>query len=91
MTEVKVLLQEAVDEIERHGWLQGHLEGPGGECCATEAINRAARRHNCGSYTAFDKLRELISGESVAQWNDHPQQTRENVLQTLRMAAEASV
>lgn len=96
MTAAEVL-EKAAEYIERHGWYQGGVNGPGASTCAAGAVNyltwgsRDGSTYNEGQDTvrceAFDYLRARLPELDIASWNDAPERTREEVCQKLREVA----
>ena len=84
-------LREAIKLIRKHGWHQGNYVGPGGCLCAAAAIHEATGYEDTANVAAKREILELVYGpgnhRSIPTWNDHPSQTRYNVLRTMGRAA----
>lgn len=88
------VLRQAADLIERTGWCQGDIYELGENgilgYCAEGAIREVADK----SGERFD-IRDLLAlaetgtdGDALYVWNDTPGRTKEEVIATLRRAAE---
>jgi hypothetical protein len=86
--QVADVLDDAADLLERKGWAPG--VGGGGRCAlgalysvarATDALRQRASR------VLADSL-GLPSGYRIAQWNDDPARTKQQVLDAFRTAAK---
>lgn len=88
------LLDDAADLLEQRGWYQDGAQGPNGELCALSAISVATNRacvdentlvHAMRAATqARAALRANIEPPHISVWNDHPDRTAAEVIQTLR-------
>jgi hypothetical protein len=86
MTPSAVLLA-AADLLERDGWCQGIGRNGAGKRCVTFAIDESTGSKVILYWVAIQLLRKTIR-ENTVDWNDAPGQTAENVIETLRRAAE---
>jgi hypothetical protein len=88
MTPSQVLLA-AADLLERDGWCQGTLRDGIGRHCTNGAINAVTLVYMGDPFSgAWKLLYSLLDRTSVTAWNDAPWQTAENVIATLRKAAQ---
>ena len=97
------LLLAAADYLENHGWCQGKLTEPNGAACAIGAMHCGIGALRFGERPDTDKglrISETITGFSlylakqtgngrIADWNDAPGRTKEQVVSMLREAAYA--
>lgn len=87
---MKNVLKKAADIIETGGWCQGVMKTDDGCRCAFSAMREAANQiypaPSDAARVMLDAQKHLIShvGSSVTRWNDHPQQTKEDVMRVLR-------
>jgi hypothetical protein len=98
MSQVAEVLHAAANQIETYGWLQGNFydagEGDPSKCsaCALGAIEAQAGGEGDTEWAAPLALLRFLgltpSRSSITQWNDYPDQTAENVIATLRKAAD---
>jgi hypothetical protein len=99
--EVGKILLDAADYIGLHGWCQGTVENAFRQVCAMGAINRASYLRcsvSCGATTTAQRklakyLECFVSSDNandIADWNDAPGRTKEEVMAALRGAARAS-
>lgn len=85
MADIAKALSSAADLIEEWGWCQGRFENESGNLCAVGAIWTTRVRgtdHFDVEYTFKDAL-----GMSVAEWNDAPERTQDEVVAKLREVA----
>lgn len=73
------LLKDARDLIEKHGWVQYKMGSRGEGYCVVGAIV-AVTSSNQEAVMTFEALGRAADEYSVAQWNDIPGRTREQVL-----------
>lgn len=86
-------LKAAAEYISEHGWTQGEMSARDGSVCAAGAIaavsgydnGRSAAR---GAFSGY--LYHTEGWSSIADWNDQPDRTAEDVILTLKRAAEES-
>jgi hypothetical protein len=100
-TSVAEILRAAADQIETYGWEQGRYFGPQSNdpqkcsACASGAIAaQAGAINHLASQVALAIIRQ-IRGKSgpewnLPEWNDDPARTAEEVIATLRVAADAA-
>ncbi len=91
MTDVwREMLHTAADKIKADGWCQKTLHCDG-KHCAYGALIADIRTWSTEQNKAFGQtvsaLRSLV-GKSISKWNDAPERTEEEVIATLRLAAE---
>jgi hypothetical protein len=95
MEDVKVILGEAADLIEKHGWVRCVYGNPEVGFCAAGAIwyaitgvprGQLVRGPANDTFMAALELLPCGSG-GVAAWNDNPRTTKDDVIRTLREAA----
>ena len=94
--EVRNVLLEAADKIERLGWWQVNIDWQvgididthNGGYCALTAISVVT------TYTTFERAQKRLAqylrlrqGTSIPRWNDAPGRTKEEVITALRNAA----
>lgn len=98
-------LKAAVRLLEKYGWIQGRLGGAKTGFCSIGAINAAtSRNYFAADDKRFDPVqfvyrhraacRALIEAAEipfgqVADWNDDPERTKDEVLEAFRRAIEA--
>ena len=88
--EVADIFDGAADLIERHGWCKGVAKDERGRLCAIGALHDAAMLTHCAfGFMAEGQLEEEL-GRSVAEWNDEPVRTVQEVLDALRAAAKVA-
>lgn len=89
------LLREAADMIERVGWTQrAYASYKNGQCigyCVVGALSAASKDSTGpGALRVVSMAKTLLGdlvGPYISYWNDSPDQTKENVLSTLREVA----
>lgn len=100
--EAGALARQAAAVIEVRGWNQGSFEADSGEVCIRGAFNMAYRTTSAGpsclAETTFSLwLKDLgviqkssngYYGNRLAEWNDEPGRTREEILAYLNKFAE---
>jgi hypothetical protein len=81
-------LLDAQEIIER-GWCQHALEADGG-VCAIGAINKAltGNAHIMGEHGPYGALIDAIGSVSIADWNNAPKRTKDEVIEAFGRAAE---
>lgn len=91
------VLREAARILMRDGWTQGEVGTPGGTKCAVGAIKAACGVHlydwSDTAVAAADLLQNWVDPRGsyrVADWNDAPERTAEDVILALKRAAEES-
>lgn len=83
------ILWNAADYIEAHGWCQGTIK-VGVRVCAMGALSESiGDRNHVIAQDAVNRLTARV-GTYVAQWNDDPGRTKEEVIAALRAAALAA-
>jgi hypothetical protein len=91
--QVADLLDDAADLIEYGGWIQGALEDRGAHCALGALVD--VDLENQHRYLARAALAKQVglnpdrAGNWLANWNDDPLRTRQEVLDTFRAAAKA--
>lgn len=90
MKTVAVLLNEAADLIEENGWIQYADTNPKGEFCALGAIIKVAQINRRSVEPMRLALVKCLPApnKAVTQWNDRSDQTKENVVKTMRACAK---
>jgi 8-oxo-dGTP pyrophosphatase MutT (NUDIX family) len=102
ITTTKQVLEEAANIIEKRGWVQKDWETTDGAVCAFGAMRHAA--YGClftsditNDHIYFEARKALeiqvhksVGDEyySVPQWNDQKDQTKDNVVKIIRLAAQ---
>jgi hypothetical protein len=97
-------LRDSADLIENNGWIQGEFfeERPGvpaDKCpvCSIGAVYTVTEGHPVGGSGDWATIQRFIAvktalhnylNQGVIDWNDHPKQTAENVIQTFRLVAD---
>lgn len=98
------VLRQAADLIERTGWCQGvsamndslipvPVDDPSAcRFCAIGAIRHVGATRGCyiESVDAVHALALVIDDDYIGLWNDAPARTKEEVIATLRRAAETA-
>lgn len=95
--EAAKILTQAIDLLRTHGWTQGHNVDEAGRMCTIGAIcvsttricNRAANRYPALATAIRAVVTELgteLGTEYIADWNDHPERTVEDVITLLEHA-----
>jgi hypothetical protein len=84
-TTSKILLR-AAELIAERGWAQGSLRADDESMCALVAIANADET-GTQRYAAYGVLLKLLPDGRVANWNDAPERTAEEVIDTLIAAA----
>lgn len=89
MKTVLKVFERAVAAIEKYGWVQGMLGTEEVGFCAIGAMDYATPSALIWSINsdAVVKLQTML-GRSVAEWNDAPGRTKEEVLVVFRKAIE---
>jgi hypothetical protein len=83
------VLDDAADLLERAGWIQGKTGDPDGARCALGAIAGVTAYPDSSEIFVRSALRiEEAVGGSLALWNDAPERTKQQVLDTFRLAAK---
>lgn len=93
MTPSEVLLK-AADTLAERGWCQGGLSDAQGRYCAIGAI-RKVTNWSLGkdARSAVHRLMDHIETDQyygIADWNDAPERTAEDVILAMKRAAEDS-
>ena len=85
-------LERAADYILVHGLAKGWLQNKHGSYCALGAVTAVTARSPffISEFAMYTLSQHLLSmgHESVPEWNDHPDRTKEEVAQALREAAK---
>ena len=85
-------LERAADYILVHGLAKGWFQNEHGSYCALGAINEVTARGYSfiSEFAMYTLSQHLLSMgyKSVPEWNDHPDRTKEEVVQALRGAAK---
>lgn len=99
--QVQAILWRAAEILQTAGWLQGAGPDPWGPCCAAQAICRAAGGLGLGGepvavdtecylhvlrYINSDPLKARFT--FLSSWNDLPGRTADEVIRTLKEAAQ---
>lgn len=93
-SKVAKILNGAADYIEKYGHCKGHFQDGTGACCTLGAMRlqteyRISWAWGEGSVAAFSKHIKNGWGEAgIANWNDAPERTKEEVIAALREAAK---
>lgn len=95
------VLTQAADLVETRGWTQGKYFTPEGSVCALSALVEAVQPGTTDiDVTAFDiekipefeqaseALQSMLDGKAIWIWNDDPKTTQQEVVSTLRAAAQ---
>jgi hypothetical protein len=92
--EIADVLDDAADLLERDGWIKNDLRSPLGRCSMGVLLESAA--HVQYRLAARDALAEQLGIEPgtrgrvwLADWNDAPERTKQQVLDAFRLAAKA--
>lgn len=98
------VLHQAADIIETRGWAQGKYFTPDGSVCALSAMvevvqpgttNIDVTAGDIEKIPAFAEASEallaMIDGYAIWSWNDNPKTTQQEVVSTLRAAAQKSL
>jgi hypothetical protein len=89
MKTAREILREAADLIERDGWVQGVYHSEDGRHCAAGALSRAlADVDDPVAYETYSLLLDEIGWVGVPMWNDTVATSGQQVVDTLRRAAE---
>ena len=81
------VLLKAAEIIEERGWCQNALSNGTG-FCAVGALGMASRERGGQGFTeAWARLEANVLGLNVADWNDNPFRTKEEVVAKLRAVA----
>jgi hypothetical protein len=89
--QVADVLDDAADLLEREGWIQGALEDRGAHCALGALVD--VDLENQYRYLARAALAKQVglnpdrAGNWLANWNDDPLRTRQEVLDAFRAAA----
>jgi hypothetical protein len=84
------ILRGAIDQIERHGWIQGEAGSPDKGMCAIGALAYAANVTETGGIHAIEQAMVALTnvvGRGVVAFNDDPSTSSEDVLLALKQAA----
>lgn len=85
------VLEKAAEYIAEHGWHQGsaYKYGIGIDFPAACAVGAVSRVTGGSRYDdALDFLSAQVGGVYVPLWNDDPARTKEEVIETMREAAQ---
>ena len=91
---VKDILLDAAGLIETHGWIRHEYGTPAKGFCAMGALYSACdvRFHDSFKVTlarnALRKAAGLTNTHSIVNWNDYKAESKEQVIETFRKAAE---
>lgn len=86
MTPEETLLA-AADVINQRGWCQGELKDKNGAVCAMGAICSVAQWQSREALDAHRLLIAEIGCGTIVGWNDAPERTAEDVILTMKKAA----
>lgn len=92
--------EEAIDVLEKHGWVQGQVHSifDGGYCTwgALYVVSGGEIHNENHTSSYLPKLSKLIrfftdvtNIENIANWNDHEDRKKEEVLEELRIVGKA--
>lgn len=90
-TKPQIFLLKAADLIEKHGLVKHRLYDEHGRLCAGGAIYAANTLFGGKSQAAMTEAILMLQrhvGGSIAEWNNAPERTAQEVINTLREAAE---
>lgn len=90
LSPVSRALLDAADYIEKHGWCQHSLQDPNGRVCIFGAIDLVTADPDVLG-NAVVRLSRQVSYYPITAWNDAPERTKQEVVDTLRAAAMAEV
>ena len=76
----EIVLKDAAAYIREHGWCQDQLAKLNGQVCLLGALDDIGED---AEGPAEELLRERLGGGSIADWNDTPGRTVEEVLSVL--------
>jgi len=92
MSEIAKVLNAAADLLEKPGaWMQGKSSGvraDGTRCFCTMGAIRHLTGESHSDAEEYFRDRHLPEWGGITGWNDHPGQKQDNVVETLRLAAE---
>jgi hypothetical protein len=87
-TDVQETLKAAAEYISEHGWTQGMMREKDGSVCAAGALLAVSGYESAGREAFTGYLYHTGGWVNVADWNDQPDRTAEEVILTLKRAAE---
>lgn len=88
--EVGQHLLRAAEYIDKHGWCQNMLFDAAGRVCLEGALMSTDQTYlERGLINALDRLRSVTGHHCGWPWNDKPERTKDEVVNTLRTAAYA--
>src|SRR5882672_8217887 len=93
--EIGKIYLEMIDTINERGWCQGHLIDINGSVCAAGAYSETqilSTDNDISIWKASHKAWQTLVhsvGDSVAEWNDVPGRTKEQVIEKLKELAYA--
>lgn len=91
------MFEDAIEHINTHGWGQGEDVNETGAVCTRGALLQAELGQKCSQAGAaafwarhieIAELMGIPAGIDVTVWNDHPDRTREHVIDALMSAAK---
>jgi Fe-S-cluster formation regulator IscX/YfhJ len=85
--QVADVLDDAADLIERGGWIQNALYDHAGGFCSVGALYEICPT-DFPRWRTYAALRSVIGGRSLAEWNNDPSRTKQQVLDAFRAAAK---
>ncbi len=89
----RTMLHEAADALETNGWCQGSLGPLGGARCAYGSIvsllSKDARWSDATHFRKAVTSLEKFVGGPLPAWNDAPERTKDEVVSTMRLAANS--
>lgn len=93
----EVVLKDAAAYIEQHGWIQGRAMNRNGEVCMVGAVGAVVgcevfafgwwangRDQEQEMTAAIELLNQRLGTDAVAEFNDAPGRTKDEVLRALR-------
>lgn len=83
----RAALLEAADLIEEYGHAKGYLGQKGEPMCAIGALEAATDGNMPVAFAGTDVLSLYLGNADVVDWNNAPERTKEEVVNTLRAAA----
>lgn len=89
LSNTQKILLGAIKILEKDGWHQGGLTGPGNSVCAMGAMSKSCvqQKYDAEELSlAMVFLRQAIHSPYIARWNDSSERTKDEVITALHRA-----
>lgn len=88
-------ITKALNNFKRYKWIKGRrsdaLASPNGGCCLLGMTDKVKGRKEHEQQEVFRLVRAITGAYSIAEWNDKPERTRQEVMGALKVARELAI